>query len=507
VLHRVSSFKPTNMSPIERFINLLSRMSTQRWLLLVLAIAFLYFYSGGGPNQGSRFNLDRAILEQGQLTIDAYHTNSEDKAFFRGHYYCDKAPGASLTALPAIAVARVGLRFIGIALTTDQGISAQIHAATVFTATIPALFLCMLVYRWVMLRGHSRTAAVYAALALGLASPMWAYATLFWGNALAACCLLFATSTVFELIRNPFIQRAKRKAALAGFAAGWMVITVFPSAPMAVFLFLLFCFKMRPWGTHADKLAAFAGGALLPALVLGTYNYLAFDSPWHLGYASVQGFEGMKRGLFGASMPTSEAVAGVIWGPRGLLKTAPLLMLGLIGHAICLRRNKNRLETWVALLFSAYPVLLNVSYVYWDGGWSYGPRHSSDALPFMAIGLAPLFDALHKYLRPIALCGLAAAILLTVMAVATHPMTPYTPVNALGELYWPSFTSGRYLRHTGWPDAGGPARNFGVALGLKTAHSLIPLWIALAFGMTGLAYSLWRNRSTWCNGGSAKQRH
>lgn len=492
------------MSPIERFINLLNRMSTRRWLLLVLAIAFLYFYSGGGPNQGSRFNLDRAILEQGQLTIDDYHKNSEDKAFFRGHYYCDKAPGASLTALPAIVIARIGLRFIGVALTTDQGVSAQIQAATVFAATLPALFLCVLVYRWVLLRGHSRTSAVYAALALGLASPMWAYATLFWGNALAACCLLFATTTVFDLIRNPFLPRAKRKAVLAGFAAGWMVITEFPAAPMAAFLLLLLCFQMRPWGIHASKLAAFAGGALLPALVLATYNYFAFDSPLHLGYASVQGFEGMKQGLFGVSVPTFEAVAGVIWGPRGLLKTAPLLVLGPIGHAICLLRNRNRLETWVSLLFSIYPVLLNVSYVYWDGGWSYGPRHSSDALPFLAIGLAPLFDALHKYLRPLALCGLAAAILLTMVAVATHPMTPYAPANALSELYWPSFMSGRYLRHTGWPDAGGPARNFGVALGLKTSHSLIPLWVALALGMMGLAYSLSRSGASWGRKDSAK---
>lgn len=504
MLHRLGNFKPINMSPIERFMNLLDRMSTRRWLLLVLAIAFLYFYSGGGPNQGSRFNLDRAVLEQGRLTIDDYHKNSEDKAFFRGHYYCDKAPGASLTALPAIVVARIGLRFIGVALTTDQGVSAQIHAATVFAATLPALFLCLLVYRWVLQRGHSRTAAVYAALALGLASPMWAYATLFWGNALAGCCLVFATTTVFDLIRNPFVQRARRLASLAGFATGWMVITEFPAAPMAAFLFLMFCAQMRPWKVHADKLAAFAVGALLPALVLGTYNYLAFDSPWHLGYASVQGFEGMKKGVFGVSLPSLEAVAGVIWGPRGLLYTAPLLMLGLIGHVISLMRKRNRLETWVSLLFSIYPVLLNVSYVYWDGGWSYGPRHSSDALPFMAIGLAPLFDALQKYLRPIALCALGAAILLTMAAVATHPMTPYAPANALRDMYLPSFMGGRYLRHTGWPDAGGPARNFGVALGLKTAHSLIPLWIALAFGMVGLSHSLLRSRSSWCSDNATK---
>ena len=48
----------------------------------------------------------------------------------------------------------------------------------------------------------------------------------------------------------------------------WQSIS--PAAPMAAFLFLLFCFQMRPWGIHASKLAAFAGryqgGAALDAL-------------------------------------------------------------------------------------------------------------------------------------------------------------------------------------------------------------------------------------------------
>lgn len=481
----------------ERLFFLLNRTSTRRWLMLILAVAFFYFYSGGGPNQGSRFNLDRALLEQGRLMIDSYHKNSEDKAFFRGHYYCDKAPGASFAALPAIFAARIGLRFFGLDLTTDHGVTAQIHVATWFAATIPGLLLCLMVYRWVLARGHSQTAAVYATLGLGLASPMWAYSTLFWGNALAACCLVLATSNVITLGHNPHLQRATLISSVTGFATGWMVITEFPSAPMAVVLSLLFCARLRPWSIHAGKLMAFAAGALVPALVLAAYNYAAFGSPLHLGYASVQGFEGMKRGLFGVSFPSREAIAGVIWGPRGLLLTAPLVVLGLVGHGISLLTKKNRLETWVALTFATYPVLLNVSYVYWDGGWSYGPRHSSDALPFMAMGLAPLFDALSKYLRPLALAALAAAVALTLFAVATHPMTPYEPANALRDLYWPSLLNGRYLRHTGWPDAGGPSTNFGVALGFRIANSLIPLWLALGVGLAGLTYALWRGRMSW----------
>ncbi len=46
----------------------------------------------------------RAIVEHGQFQIDPYHSLSEwyteDVAYFQGHYYCDKAVGSSLFAVP-----------------------------------------------------------------------------------------------------------------------------------------------------------------------------------------------------------------------------------------------------------------------------------------------------------------------------------------------------------------------------------------------------------------------
>ncbi|HEX7505264.1 MAG TPA: hypothetical protein VF550_00735, partial [Polyangia bacterium] len=68
-------------------------LSTRRWLVFLVGLSLFYIYSGGGPNQGTRLNLDRALLEQGRVTTDSYYKNSEDRAFHRGHYYCDKAPG------------------------------------------------------------------------------------------------------------------------------------------------------------------------------------------------------------------------------------------------------------------------------------------------------------------------------------------------------------------------------------------------------------------------------
>ena len=47
---------------------------------LVAFFSFAYFYSGGGYNQNTRFDLVRAVVERGTLQIDAYQENTGDKA-------------------------------------------------------------------------------------------------------------------------------------------------------------------------------------------------------------------------------------------------------------------------------------------------------------------------------------------------------------------------------------------------------------------------------------------
>ena len=109
----------------------------------------------------------------------------------------------------------------------------------------------------------------------------------------------------------------------------------------------------------------------------------------------------------------------------------------------------------------------------------------------MALGLAPLYDALRPYARSVAVAALGGAVFMTMMAVAIHGMTPYEPSNSLLDLYWPSLVMGRFARHAGWTDSGGPATNLGLALGLSRANSLIPLWVGMGVGLSGLIRSLW----------------
>ena len=128
----------------------------------------------------------------------------------------------------------------------------------------------------------------------------------------------------------------------------------------------------------------------LPLLV---YNALAFGSPFHLGYASEEGFKELHTGFFGITYPrlsTIRRAAG-----RQLSRSAAAVAAdgaSCRSALVLLARAGRRGPALVAAGIGVYYLLLNASYFYWEGGWAFGPRQMTAALPFLALGLAPLWD-------------------------------------------------------------------------------------------------------------------
>jgi hypothetical protein len=198
----------------------------------------------------------------------------------------------------------------------------------------------------------------------------------------------------------------------------------------------------------------------------------------------------MRSGLFGVTRPRTEALRGLLIGPRSLLYTSPLLVLGLLGHGISLARARQRWTAIFSLIVIVYGILLNASYIYWNGGWTYGPRHLTIVLPFLALGLPPLFDAIWRYVRPLAWVALVAGVFLTFIVVSTEGMTPEDIHGPLFKHYWPVLRQGRVALGWGYTDSGGPATNFGLALGLPQKRSLFPFLVGFVVAGTGLLISL-----------------
>ncbi len=465
---------------------------------VALFLSYAYFYGAGGWNQNSRFAMIRAILERHTLQIDAYQLHTGDRAFWRGHYYTDKAPGASLVALAPVQAARLVSRAAGVDPTSFPGIAWTSYVASLVTSGLFTVVAALCVFRLSLRWGASTGAALFAAGAYGVATPAWAYATLFMGHGQTAGCLMIALAAADALGRTEAPGARTRLGWIVGLAGGWAVVTEFQAAIPAIFIGLL-AIDARPKLSRSpaiDVIVRIAAGVALAAAPLLIYNALAFGSPFHLGYASEEGFKELHTGFFGITYPRLSTMRELLVGSyRGLLPLSPLMAAAPIGLVLLARAGRLG-PAMVAAGIGVYYLLLNASYFYWEGGWAFGPRQMTAALPFLALGLAPLWDRGRTTVRALLMGGLVWGAALTLVAVSTTPQPPATFTSPMRELLWPAFRDGDlslnpqtfvhnsvdvgHLRGGGDPHA---AWNLGELAGLHGLPSLLPLafiWVAAA---------------------------
>ena len=476
-------------------------------LFILLFVSFAYFYQAGGWNQNSRFDLVRAITNEGTLNIDPFMHSTGDKAFSNGHYYSDKAPGIALAAVPVVAVVRPIYRSFGGDPETYEGLALLSYLSAVATAGLFTALAAVSLFTLSVELGASYGAALFAALTFAVATPIWTLATIFIGHAFAAALLVLAFAAAVR-IGTGERERDVRLGAMVGVAAGWATVSEFPAAIPAVLLAALAAAHAVPLGrARAIRiLGALAGGAVLCAAVLMAYQYACFGSPFHLAYSSEIGYEGMQQGVFGVTVPKSVRLRRILFGEyRGLLPLAPALAVAPIGLALMtwmrLRtdvsddiRARRRRAAIVASGIAVYFILLNASYTYWEGGWSYGPRHASPAIPFLCFGLGMLWTVSPAALR----AGLAALSLygaaVTVIAVTTMPLPPANIRRPVQEFLWPAFRDGDLALNTQTMASGSvdadfrahheprAAFNLGMKMGLRGHASLVPLALVWLVG-------------------------
>jgi hypothetical protein len=461
-----------------------------------LFLSYAYFYGAGGWNQNSRFAMIRAILERHTLQIDAYQLHTGDRALWRGHYYTDKAPGASLVALAPVQAARLISRAAGVDPASFPGIAWTSYVASLVTSGLFTVIAALCVFRLSLRWGASTGAALFAAAAYGIATPAWAYATLFMGHGQTAGCLMMALVAADALDRAETPEARRRMGWIIGLAGGWAVVTEFQAAIPAVFIGLLAISAFVRDDAIYEVIARIAAGIAIAAAPLLIYNALAFGSPFHLGYSSEEGFKELQTGFFGITYPRLSTIRELLVGSyRGLLPLSPLMAAVPIGLALLARKGRTG-PALVAAGIGTYYLLLNASYFFWEGGWAFGPRQMTAALPFLALGLAPLWDAGRAAGRAVLTAGLIWGAALTLVGVSTTPQPPATFKSPLQELLWPAFRDGdlslnpqtfvhnsvdvAHLRGGGDPHA---AWNLGELAGLRGLPSLLPLafiWIAAA---------------------------
>jgi len=475
----------------------------QGWLIALMAFgSYAYFYQAGGWNQNTRFDLVRALVEQGTTRIDAYWSNTGDKAIVGDHVYADKAPGASLVAVPGVALVRAAQRIAGTDLGSESAVVWLSYVATIMAASLPAAMAVLGIFWIAIWLGADDRSASVAALVTAFATPLWAYATILYGHALAAACLVGAFAGVVSLTARTRPAHDRAIGVLTGLAAGWAVVTEYPSAVPAGFVLLCGAWQMR--GEEPERrrrlLVSTLAGMAIAGVVLMSYSWISFGSFFHIGYSSEPGYEGMRRGVFGISWPKAHVLWEILFGSyRGLLPLAPVLALAPIGYGMWWRDRAVRAAVLTAMAIVTYHFAFTAGYAYWDGGWSYASRHLAPALPFLALAAAPIWQRTRAIGHAAIVALFLASAGQSLIAVSTTPQPPAPTVqHPMRDLLWPAFRTGELAFN--WQsifDRTVPAEppsqlvahgiereawNLGIKAGFHGRASLIPLLLFWAAG-------------------------
>ncbi len=469
-------------------------------IFLLLAFSYGYFYyNDGNDNVNSRLGLVLAIVNEGRVTIDSYHdqplTRTIDKAFYKGHYYSEKALGTAI----------LGTLVYWPIHTFEQWFDWKIdffktrHIITFFTVGLPSALSGALLYILCFQICKDRIRSYVITLGITFGTMIFPFSTIFFGHSLAAAFLFIAFFLVFQ-INNSKTSPKFGYMVLVGGALGFAPLTEYPTIVIAIGIafYYLYCVYPNQTISIASKyIAPVIGGSGVVSLYF-LYNWICFGSPFtnaysHLAMEEFQQVHG--HGFLGIGLPEPLTFFYMTIHPiRGIFMQSPILIMSLLG-LIFLRRNRKYLAEGIVAAYALLVLLVVISgYPQWWGGWTFGPRHLIPMLPFMGI---PLLFLPVRWFWLIGLLTLISIVHM-VMVTVTGPLIPDTLLYAIykgkisveilpffgtSPIYGvalDAFLNGKFLK------------NAGMLLHLRGINSLLPLLIVF-IGMSVLI-SYW-NRS------------
>ena len=486
-------------------------------LFALLFASHAFFHQGGGWNQNVRYAQVRA-LAQGELAIDdqlfhdletradgttGYHAvslraNDASRRLPRAvsldlstrgdHLYPNKPPGLSLLAVPGHVLTNAILRAAGSDPAASRSLDLALYGTTVLSVGLLAA-LGGLAFQQVArrlfpeVRASSRLAAT---LAYALGTPVFAYATFLIDHAVVASLALFTLLAV--LAARDEDAHPARRLFLAGTLAG-VAVAVNHSAALLAIAFGVYVLATR---TRWSDPLAYACGGVLPALLLGGYQWLCFGHPLDLPQdhqlAMFQTASPLL-GIFGRPRP--ELLPRLLVMPyRGLLFWSPVLVPALIALGAMLVGRTHRPVALLVLAVFVTFLLMNASFNAWHGGGTYGPRYLLPAVPLLALPLVLAFERARALTTAFAVVSVAITLLVTAVspqleANVYRPLTAFYLPLARGD----TVTSGAYTLQG--PVSVHPVGYVGAGLESLDPNGATARWSSFNLGEALVPHSAW----------------
>lgn len=417
-------------------------------------------------NEISRFGLTWSLVDRHSLNIDTVEAFTIDKAFYKGHYYTDKAPGLSFAAVPIYALYEFlfepsVMGYFRSKLPADDiegkiAIERLSHQFKLWATRVLTVSVISAVFAVFFINVLSKKAGIMGTMlgfAYGLGTMAYCYSTVFYAHQVVGAMLF----TSFIMIDARYGKNSFVSDFIPGLLIGCSFLFEFPSLLIGGIICLHYiCILFRESaenrnqrsGKYFSRFIIFLSGAILPVVILPIYNYMCFENPLNIGYGMLvensKFKEEMGKGFFGINLPSPTAMWGMTFGlKRGMFIMSPFLVFLIPAVIIEIWRwSRDGLEKinfgyLASMLAVSVYFLFNSGYHFWDGGAAIGPRHFIPALPFVVY----LCTALgRRWAVPL---GITVAVSILFGAVATLADPQSLKVYPFWEESWPMFLSAK----------------------------------------------------------------
>jgi hypothetical protein len=359
-------------------------------VFLMVLIAYGYFSTERDVNINSRLALVKAFVDEGRFEIDSYHRAelyTVDKSYFNGHYYSDKAVGTATLGIIAYYPVRYIYYIEGITLTPRL----FREWLTFLAISLPTALLTPFLYTFIKDITSKTYLAFMITMALMLGTPLFKFATSFYGHSLTAAFYFSSFLIWFYAKRQGSVSLPL--AFLSAFLLGFIIIVEYPTVILVciLLLYILFTLYNLKQLTNWHIYAVMAVGGILPISLQLYYNYSVFGSPFTTGYSheATEIFkEAHASNFMGIGLPDPLGFFYQTFHPSvGIFWLSPILFAALLGYFFMAKRQEYRAEMIFSLSAIIVYILFFSGYYAWWGGYTFAPRHIIPILPLFVLPL------------------------------------------------------------------------------------------------------------------------
>jgi hypothetical protein len=425
------------------------------WALLAFVFVwpFPYERSHNNPNELVRLYTTMALVEKKTFAIDDYFARygstmdvarAPDAKTGVEHTFSVKGPGTTYLGVPAYAAFRWYAQKTGTypaekapPAAWETWLRRSTWAVRLLTVQLPCFLFLIFFERFLRRFSRDPVIRMTAVVGLGLGTNYLAYALLFVSHTQFAVVTFGAWALLYvERQRDRAGERVRMsRLFFAGLLAGASTSFEYQGVICTAWLSLYACALVLNRLRSIPRGVPFAAGVLLNVAGIMWFQAKCFGSPWTPGHkmsVAAASRVGHAKGLYGIQAPKLEALGALMMDPGyGLLATAPLLGIGLVGLAIAIEQRVDEKGERLAGAF-AIVVAMCVTFALvlsgmegWRGGWTIGPRYLSMLPPFLGLGAVVALEwvarasSTHRAVARGVGAGLAGAGVLTLGIVST----------------------------------------------------------------------------------------